>query len=158
MSSENDTKIKNVMRLVHQKGVVTAAYLRRQGVSYQSMLKYRQSELVVRCIPSMAEESCFAHVATFRRLVADINAALTREDRERLVAFTALEADADVFGIPGRNASAAGNATTAIATFRAPRRLRPKPMKSSGGPGNEMKTIAIFAVVPNFASGVKGRI
>ena len=41
------------------------------------------------------------HVATFRRLVADINAALTREDRERLVAFTALEADADVFGIPG---------------------------------------------------------
>ena len=41
------------------------------------------------------------HVATFRRLVADINASLTREDRERLVAFTALEADADVFGIPG---------------------------------------------------------
>ena len=36
-----------------------------------------------------------------RRLVADINASLTREDRERLVAFTALEADADVFGIPG---------------------------------------------------------
>ena len=32
------------MRLVHQKGVVTAAYLRRQGVSYQSMLKYRQSD------------------------------------------------------------------------------------------------------------------
>ena len=42
-----------------------------------------------------------AHVATFRRLVADINASLTREDRERLVAFTALEADADVLGIPG---------------------------------------------------------
>jgi hypothetical protein len=41
------------------------------------------------------------HVATFRRLVADINAALTREDRERLVAFTALEAEANVFGIPG---------------------------------------------------------
>lgn len=41
------------------------------------------------------------HVATFRRLVADINASLTREDRERLVAFTALEVDADVFGIPG---------------------------------------------------------
>lgn len=41
------------------------------------------------------------HVATFRRLVADINASLAREDRERLVAFTALEADADVFGIPG---------------------------------------------------------
>ena len=41
------------------------------------------------------------HVATFRKLVSDINAALTQEDRERLVAFTALEADADVFGIPG---------------------------------------------------------
>ena len=41
------------------------------------------------------------HVATFRRLVADINASFTREDCERLVAFTALEADADVFGIPG---------------------------------------------------------
>ena len=41
------------------------------------------------------------HVAMFRRLVADINASLTREDRERLIAFTALEADADVFGIPG---------------------------------------------------------
>ena len=41
------------------------------------------------------------HVATFRRIVADINASLTREDRERLVAFTALEVDADVFGIPG---------------------------------------------------------
>ena len=44
MSSEKDTKIKNVMRLVHRKGVVTAVYLRRQGVSYQSMLKYRQSD------------------------------------------------------------------------------------------------------------------
>ena len=43
MSSENDTKIKNIMRLVHQKGVVTAVYLRRHGVSYQSMLKYRKS-------------------------------------------------------------------------------------------------------------------
>ena len=41
------------------------------------------------------------HIAMFRRLVADINASLTREDRERLIAFTALEADADVFGIPG---------------------------------------------------------
>ena len=41
------------------------------------------------------------HVATFRRLVAGINASLTREDRERLIAFTALEAGADVFGIPG---------------------------------------------------------
>ena len=30
-----------------------------------------------------------------------VNAALTREDRERLVAFTALEAEANVFGIPG---------------------------------------------------------
>ena len=41
------------------------------------------------------------HVATFRKLVADINASLAPEERERLVAFTALEADADVFGIPG---------------------------------------------------------
>ena len=41
------------------------------------------------------------HVATFRKLVADINASLTPEERERLVAFTALETDADVFGIPG---------------------------------------------------------
>ena len=32
------------MRLVHQKGVVTAVCLRRQGVSYQSMLKYRRSD------------------------------------------------------------------------------------------------------------------
>ncbi|MBR4617582.1 MAG: nucleotidyl transferase AbiEii/AbiGii toxin family protein [Kiritimatiellae bacterium] len=48
-------------------------------------------------IPFSYEE----HVATFQRLVADIDAALTSEDRERLVAFTALEADADVFGIPG---------------------------------------------------------
>ena len=44
MSSGKDAKIKNVMRLVHQKGVVTAVYLRRQGVSYQSMLKYRRSD------------------------------------------------------------------------------------------------------------------
>ena len=43
MSLEKDTKIKNVMRLVHKKGVVTAVYLRRYGVSYQSMLKYRRS-------------------------------------------------------------------------------------------------------------------
>lgn len=41
------------------------------------------------------------HVAVFRRLVAEVNTALTQEDRERLVAFTALEADADVFGISG---------------------------------------------------------
>ena len=40
------------------------------------------------------------HEATFRRLVAEIGAVLTSEDREHLVAFTALEADADVFGIP----------------------------------------------------------
>ena len=32
------------------------------------------------------------HVATFRKLVADINASLAPEERERLVAFTALEA------------------------------------------------------------------
>ena len=41
------------------------------------------------------------HEATFQRLVAEVTAMLTPEDRERLVAFTALEADADVFGIPG---------------------------------------------------------
>ena len=41
------------------------------------------------------------HIATFNKLVADIHASLTSEDRERLVAFTALEVDADVFGIPG---------------------------------------------------------
>lgn len=40
------------------------------------------------------------HRATFDRLVADLDAALTPEDREHLVAFTALEADADIFGIP----------------------------------------------------------
>ncbi|MBR4613167.1 MAG: nucleotidyl transferase AbiEii/AbiGii toxin family protein [Kiritimatiellae bacterium] len=48
-------------------------------------------------IPFSIEE----HVATFRRLVADVTAMLTPDDRERLVAFTALEADADVFAIPG---------------------------------------------------------
>ena len=41
------------------------------------------------------------HIATFNKLVADIHASLTSEDRERLVAVTALEVDADVFGIPG---------------------------------------------------------
>lgn len=41
------------------------------------------------------------HEATFRRLVAEIRAALDAEDRRRLVAFTSLEADADIFGIPG---------------------------------------------------------
>lgn len=41
------------------------------------------------------------HIATFERLVSEINASLTVLDREHLVAFTALEADADVFGIPG---------------------------------------------------------
>ena len=44
MSLGKDTKIQNVTRLVHQKGVVTAVYLRRRGVSYQSMLKYRRSD------------------------------------------------------------------------------------------------------------------
>lgn len=48
-------------------------------------------------IPFSIEE----HVATFRRLVADVTAMLTPDDRERLVAFTTLEADADVFAIPG---------------------------------------------------------
>ena len=41
------------------------------------------------------------HQATFARLVKDIAASLTPEDREHLVAFMALEADADIFGIPG---------------------------------------------------------
>ena len=41
------------------------------------------------------------HEATFKRLVGEIAEALTPEDRGRLVAFTALEADADIFGIPG---------------------------------------------------------
>ena len=41
------------------------------------------------------------HEATFRRLLAEIRAALDEEDRRRLVAFTALETDADIFGIPG---------------------------------------------------------
>jgi len=41
------------------------------------------------------------HVATFKRLVADIASTLTHEDREQLLAFTALEVDADAFGIPG---------------------------------------------------------
>jgi len=43
MSLSNDTDLKKVVRLVHQKGVVTASYLRQQGVRYQSMLNYRQS-------------------------------------------------------------------------------------------------------------------
>ena len=41
------------------------------------------------------------HESTFRRLVGEIGGVLTQEDRGRLVAFTVLEADADVFGIPG---------------------------------------------------------
>ena len=41
------------------------------------------------------------HVVTFEKLVTDIHSALSQTDRERLVAFTALEVDADVFGIPG---------------------------------------------------------
>lgn len=41
------------------------------------------------------------HEATFQRLVEEIGKLLTPADRRRLVAFTALEADADVFGIPG---------------------------------------------------------
>ena len=43
MSLSGDTDLKRVVRLVHQKEVVTAAYLRSQGVRYQNMLKYRQS-------------------------------------------------------------------------------------------------------------------
>lgn len=44
MSLSRDTDLKNVVRLGHQKGIVTAAWLRGQGVSYQSMLKYRQGQ------------------------------------------------------------------------------------------------------------------
>ena len=43
MSLGKDTDLKSVVRLVHQKGVVTAAFLRKQGVSYQRMLKFRQA-------------------------------------------------------------------------------------------------------------------
>lgn len=41
MRLSGDTDLKKIVRLVHEKGVVTASYLRQQGVSYQSMLKYR---------------------------------------------------------------------------------------------------------------------
>lgn len=41
------------------------------------------------------------HQTVFMRLVGEIAEALTPQDRRRLVAFTALEADADIFGIPG---------------------------------------------------------
>ena len=47
MRLSGDADIKKVVRLVHQKGVVTAAFLHQQGVSYQSMLKYRQSNWLV---------------------------------------------------------------------------------------------------------------
>ena len=86
-----------------------------------------QSRLVVDVLPFVAQEPQFAlkggtAINIFERdlprlsvdidltflpltdrdtAIHDINAALTREDRERIVAFTALEADADVFGIPG---------------------------------------------------------
>lgn len=43
MSLGKDTDLKSVVRLVHQKCVVTAAFLRKQGVSYQRMLKFRQA-------------------------------------------------------------------------------------------------------------------
>ena len=43
MSLEIESKLKSVIRLAHQKGVVTASFLRQQGVSYQSMLKYRRA-------------------------------------------------------------------------------------------------------------------
>lgn len=44
MSLSGDMDLKKVVRLVHQKGVVTAAWLRGQGVSYQNMLKYRHGK------------------------------------------------------------------------------------------------------------------
>ena len=43
MSLGIDANLKSVVRLVHQKGVVTASFLRKQGVSYQSMLRYRNA-------------------------------------------------------------------------------------------------------------------
>ena len=48
-------------------------------------------------VPFSVEE----HEAAFRRLVGEIGETLTAEDWARLVAFTALEAGAEVFGIPG---------------------------------------------------------
>lgn len=47
MSIEIDTKIQKVVRLVHRKGIVTADLLRKEGVSYQSMLKYRHAHWLV---------------------------------------------------------------------------------------------------------------
>ena len=44
MSLETETNLKQVVRLVHQKGIVTAAYLRQQGVSYPRMLKLRRGD------------------------------------------------------------------------------------------------------------------
>lgn len=43
MSLGTDTKLKKVIDLVRQKGVLTASYLRKEGISYQSMLEYRKS-------------------------------------------------------------------------------------------------------------------
>ncbi len=48
-------------------------------------------------IPFSLEE----HQITLKQLVTEITETLTQTDCERLVAFTALEADADVFEIPG---------------------------------------------------------
>lgn len=62
-----------------------------------------QSATVVSQFSGMSDApfSFEEHEATFRRLVGEIGKMFTPEDRRRLVAFTALEADADVFGIPG---------------------------------------------------------
>ena len=43
MSKVIKTNLKKVVRLLHQKGVLTAAYLHKAGVSYQLIRKYRQS-------------------------------------------------------------------------------------------------------------------
>ena len=43
MSLGTDTNLKKVIDLVRQKGVLTASYLRKEGISYQSMLEYRKS-------------------------------------------------------------------------------------------------------------------
>jgi hypothetical protein len=43
MNAGNDTNLKKLIGFVQQKGVVTAPFLLRQGIGYQSMFEYRQS-------------------------------------------------------------------------------------------------------------------
>ncbi len=44
MNTGNDTNLKKLIALVRQKGIVTAGFLHREGISYQSMHEYRKSE------------------------------------------------------------------------------------------------------------------